>query len=152
MEGLGLQERGYNLFVANGVFDHARNVGELEMMWRNCARFLKLGGRVFANRNNPTSRAARDGKYGVQLGDFRPLSNGEGFSYRYRMLTSPPLEFESMALDSYHTGSMEIPGKFFEGFENVPWEETEVVKRDPEFWREYLEDPILYIFTARKRT
>lgn len=139
----------YDLVIANGVFDHAHNVEELDMMWRNCALYLKPGGMVVANRNNPKSKAAASGKYGVKLGDFEEFLGG--FSYRYRMMTEPPLEFESTALDAYYTGSLEVPGKYFEGFEDVPWEETEVVKMDVEFWREYLEDPILYIFTARKK-
>ncbi|KAK4500251.1 hypothetical protein PRZ48_008440 [Zasmidium cellare] len=147
LEYLGLGP--YDLVIANGVFDHARNVGELEMMWGNCARYLKAGGVIIANRNNPKAKAAGSGKYGVKLGGFEEFEGG--FSYKYRMLTEPPLEFESMALDAYNTGSKEVSGKFFEGFEYVRCEETEVVKRDPEFWREYLEDPILYIFTARKK-
>jgi hypothetical protein len=54
-------------------------------------------------------------------------------------------------LDDYFSGSLKIPGKFFRDFQNVPWEETAVVKSDPEFWKGYLSDPILYIFVARKR-
>jgi hypothetical protein len=67
------------------------------------------------------------------------------------MITDPPLKFESIALDVYFSGSLEIPSKFFRDFQNVPWEETPVVKADPEFWKQYLADPLLYIFTARKR-
>lgn len=147
LQHLGLGQ--YDLVIANGVFDHAHDVEELDMMWRNCALYLKPAGMVIANRNNPKSKAAASGQYGVKLGDFEEFP--AGFSYRYRMMTEPPLEFESMALDTYFTGSREVPGKYFEAFEVVPWEQTEVVKKDPEFWREYLEDPILYILTARKK-
>lgn len=138
----------YDMVIANGVFDHAHNDQELEMMWRNAAAYLKPGGRLVANRNNPKSKAARDGKYGVTLSDFTPFPGG--LSFRYRMATDPPLVFQSFALDSYYTGSLEIPAKFFTDFQNVPWEETPVVKADLEFWKEYLDDPILYIFTARR--
>lgn len=138
----------YDMVIANGVFDHAHNVEELEMMWRNAATYLKPGGRLVANRNNPKSKAAAAGKYGVTLSDFQPFLGG--LSFRYRMATSPPLVFESYALDVYYTGSLEVPGKFFENFQNVPWEETPIVKADSNFWKEYLDDPILYIFTARK--
>jgi SAM-dependent methyltransferase len=139
----------YELVIANGVFDHASNAQELEMMWRNAAAYLKPGGLLVANRNNPLSQAATQGKYGVTLTDFRDFPGG--MSFRYRMATEPPLNFESIALDVYYSGSSEIPGKFFTEFQNIPWEETPVVKADPEFWKEYLEDPILYIFTARKK-
>ncbi|KAF2166512.1 hypothetical protein M409DRAFT_66551 [Zasmidium cellare ATCC 36951] len=147
LEHLGLGP--YDLVIANGVFDHAQNVEELEVMWRNCAKYLKSGGLVIANRNNPKSKAAASGKYGVQLGKFEEFEGG--FSYKYRMLMEPPLEFESMALEPYYGGSEEISGKYFEGFKAVPWEETEIVRSNPDFWKEYLEDPILYIFTAKKK-
>lgn len=137
----------YDLVIANGIFDHAHNAEELEGMWCNAAAYLKPGGRVIANRNNPLSRAAANGKYGVMFTDFREFPGG--ISYRYCMATEPPLEFESIALDVY-SGSLEIPGKFFEDFKNVPWEDTPAVKVDPDFWKEYLADPILHIFEARK--
>lgn len=138
----------YDMVIANGIFDHAHNIEELEMMWRNAAAYLKPGGRLIANRNNPLSRSATDGKYGVVFTDFQYFPGG--LSFHYRTTTDPQLDFESLALDAYSTGSLEIPGKFFKDFQNVPWEETSVVKADPEFWRSYLNDPILYIFTARK--
>ncbi|RMD44891.1 hypothetical protein DV735_g138, partial [Chaetothyriales sp. CBS 134920] len=141
----------YDMVIANGIFDHAHNAEELETMWYNSAAYLKPGGRLIANRNNPLSTAATTGgKYGVRFTDFRDFPGG--FSYRYRTTTTDPLlVFESIALDVYYSGSLEIPRKFFTDFQNVPWEDTPVVKADPEFWKEYLSDPILYIFTARKR-
>lgn len=147
LDHLGLGS--FDLVVANGIFDHATSEEELEMMWRNAAAYLKPGGKLIANRNNPRSKAAREGKYGVVFEDFREFEGG--VKYRYRMRTEPVLEFESYALDVYYGGSLEIPGKFFGEFENVEWRDTEVVSRDMEFWREYLEDPILFIFTARKK-
>lgn len=138
----------YDMVIANGIFDHAHNADELEGMWCNAAAYLKPGGRLVANRNNPQSKCAAHGKYGVILGDFEHFPGG--FSYRYCIKTDPPLEFQSIALESYYTGSLEIPGKFFTDFQNVSWEETPVVKANLEFWRDYLADPILYIFTARK--
>ena len=138
----------YDMVIANGVFDHAHNIEELEMMWRNTAAYLKPGGRVVANRNYPLSKAASDGKYGVKFTDFQNFPGG--LSFRYRMMTDPPVVFESNALDAYYSGSLEVPGKFFTDFQNVPWEDTPVVKADPEFWKSYLAEPILYIFTARK--
>ena len=138
----------YDIVIANGIFDHAHQAEELEAMWSNAAAYLKPGGRLVANRNNPYSKAATTGKYGVTLDNFRKFEGGVAF--QYRMATEPPLVFESIALDVYYSGSLEIPGKYFEDFRNMSWEETPVVKADPEFWKEYLEDPILFIFTARK--
>lgn len=138
----------YDMVIANGIFDHAHNAEELEGMWRNAAAYLKPEGRLVANRNNPESKVAADGKYGVTLSDFKHFSGG--FSYRYRMDTNPPLEFESVALDVYYSGLLTVPEKFFEKFRNVSWAETPVVKADPGFWKAYLDDPVLFIFTARK--
>jgi SAM-dependent methyltransferase len=138
----------YDMVIANGIFDHAHDEAELEGMWANAAAYLKEGGKIVANRNDPFSRAAREGKYGVRFTDFEEVEGG--VRYHYRTVTEPSLDFESWALEAYVKKPFEIAGRFFEGFENVDWEETEVVKRDREFWREYLEEPILYIFTARK--
>lgn len=138
----------YDMVIANGIFDHAQNDEELEAMWRNSAAYLKPGGRLLANRNNPMSETAKHGTYGVIFTDFQNFPGG--LSFRYRTTTDPPLNFKSIALNSYYSGSLDIPGKFFEDFQNVPWDETPVVKADVEFWTPYLRDPILYIFTARK--
>jgi SAM-dependent methyltransferase len=138
----------YDMVIANGLFDHAHNVEELEAMWRNAAAHLKPGGRLIANRNNPHSSAAAHGKYGVTFADFRNFEGG--LTFQYRMATTPPLVFESIALDAYYNGSLAIPGQFLTDFQNVPWAETPVVKADFDFWTDYLADPILYIFTAKK--
>lgn len=139
----------YDMVVANGIFDHAHDVEELEKMWYNAAAYLKSGGCLIANRNNPLSRAAVSGKYGVTFTDFQDFPGG--LSFKYRTTTNPPLDFQSIALKEYYTGSLEIPEKFFQDFQFVPWEETPLVKADPEFWKSYLSDPILYIFAARKK-
>ncbi|KAK8076080.1 methyltransferase protein [Apiospora phragmitis] len=87
--------------------------------------------------------------YGVVFEDFRDFPGGVAF--RYRALTDPPLVFQSNALEAHYSGSFEIPGKYFEGFQNVPFEETPLVKADMDFRKMYLDQPILYIFTARKK-
>ena len=138
----------YDMVIANGIFDHAHDAEELETMWHNAAAYLEPGGRLIANRNNPFSQSATHGKYGVTFSDFQHFPGG--LVFRYRMATDPPLDFASTALDVYYSGSLEIAKKFFQDFQNVPWEETPVVKADPDFWKSYLADPILYIFTARK--
>jgi SAM-dependent methyltransferase len=92
----------YDMVIANGIFDHARNAEEMEMVWRNAAKYLKPGGRLVANRNNPHLKAAREAKYGVTFTDFQNLPGGLSFSYR--MATSPPLIFKSTALDCYYSG------------------------------------------------
>lgn len=139
----------YDLVIANGIFDHAHDVEELEAMWRNAAIHVKPKGCVVANRNNPSSKAATEGKYGVYFNNFKEIPGG--FSYDYNMQTTPPLRFQSMALETYSSGSLHIPGQFFAGFQNVPWTETPIVKAGPSFWATYLEDPILYIFTASRK-
>jgi hypothetical protein len=53
-------------------------------------------------------------------------------------------------LDIYTSGSLEIPGKYFTEFQHVPFMETPIVKADPEFWKLYLDHPILHILTAKK--
>ena len=48
----------------------------------------------------------------------------EACPFGNRTTTDPPLVFESTALEAYYSGSLEIPGKFFKDFQNVPWEEN----------------------------
>jgi SAM-dependent methyltransferase len=138
----------YDMVIANGIFDHARNLQELKGMWHNAAAYLKPGGRLIANRNNPLSPAAADGKYGVKFTNFQNFP--EGLAFRYSILTDPPLEFDLTPLETYYSGSLEIPGKYFKDFQNVSFEQTPVVREDPGFWKSYLDQPILFIFTAKK--
>ncbi|KAK7909192.1 hypothetical protein PG985_015070 [Apiospora marii] len=141
----------YDMVIANGIFEHAQNLQEFEAMWRNAAAYLKPGGRLVSNRNDPRSAAALgDGKYGVVFDNRVDLD--DRITFQYRALTEPPLVFESNALEAHYSGSFEIPGRYFENFQKVPFEETPVVRADREFWRGYVEDPILYIFTARKKS
>ncbi|KAK7990565.1 hypothetical protein PG990_014845 [Apiospora arundinis] len=139
----------YDMVIANGIFEHAHDEQEFEAMWRNAAAYLKPGGLVVSNRNDPHSPAAVDGKYGVVFDSFRDVPGG--LAFRYRALTDPPLVFQSTALEAHYSGTFKIPGKHFEDFKNVPFEETPIVKADMEFWKLYLDQPILYIFTARKK-
>ena len=138
----------YDMVIANGIFEHAHNIEELEAMWYNAAAYLKPGGRLVYNRNNPRSPAATDGKYGVIFTDFQNFPGG--LAFRYNVPTDPPLEFDLTVLEAHSSGSLEIPGMYFDNFQNVPWEKTPVVKADPGFWRMYLDEPILYISTARR--
>lgn len=141
----------YDMVIANGVLDHARTRAELETMWANAAAYLKPGGRLVVNRNDPHSPAARDGRYGVVFRDVRATPGGVALRYCVPS-TTPPLEFDLTVLEEHYSGSLAIPSRFFTDFENVPWEETAVVKEDPEFWALYLQQPILFIITAKKRS
>ena len=108
----------YDMVIANGIFDHAYNVEELETMWHNAAAYLRPGGRLIANRNDPLSKSAAHGKYGVTFTDFYDVTGG--MCFRYRTTTDPLLDFESTALEAYYSGSLKIPEKFFKDFQNVP--------------------------------
>ncbi|KPI35196.1 uncharacterized protein AB675_10137 [Cyphellophora attinorum] len=141
----------YDMVIANGIFDHAQSKAELRAMWANAARFLKPGGRVVANRNDPFSQAVGDGVYGVKFTDFERLENDEGWRYTYRVVDTD-LVFESYALDCYVNDHTEVAREFCEDFETVRWEKTAVVRSDMAFWATYLQHPILYIFTATKRS
>ncbi|KAK8007291.1 hypothetical protein PG989_001281 [Apiospora arundinis] len=45
----------YDMVIANGIFEHAHDEQEFEAMWRNAAAYLKPGGLVVSNRNDPHS-------------------------------------------------------------------------------------------------
>ncbi|KAF2673338.1 hypothetical protein BT63DRAFT_153696 [Microthyrium microscopicum] len=104
---------------------------------------------MIANQNNSLSKSAAHGKSGVVFTDLEKFT--EGLKLPYRTTTNPPLDFESIALQVHFTGALEIPRKFFEALQNVLWEETPTVMACHDFWKSYLADPILYIFSARKK-
>lgn len=76
-----------------------------------------------------------------------------GQKYRYEILQEGrPINFEGTSLEVMYSGSTEIPEKY--GLTDIriqPYEETAAVKADPAFWEEFLKNPQMAVFTARKK-
>ncbi|KAI4865317.1 S-adenosyl-L-methionine-dependent methyltransferase [Hypoxylon rubiginosum] len=142
----------YDLVMANWVLDHAASVADLEGMWRNVASHLKPGGRYVGVRSgDPYAACVAEGKYGMRYKDFKPVPGGVLF--RYEVSTVPPIDIEASSWEVSYSGSTEMHEKFGLGeVEIEPYENTEEVKRNPEFWKLFLENPALVVVKARKLT
>ncbi|KAK7956420.1 uncharacterized protein PG986_005642 [Apiospora aurea] len=117
---LPLQEEGtYDLVIAAWVFDHARDRAEYDGMWRNCAVYLKPGGRFVGIRMGDPRAPTLDRRYGVYMKDFEETP--DGLSYRYVIQLDPPLEFEASTLNVSMAGSYEVPERYgITDFETEP--------------------------------
>lgn len=149
---LPLRENGYDVVMGNWIFSYADSMELLEGMFQNIVDYLKPGGRFVGVRDaNPKGAALTSGKYGAIYKDLKEYPGG--VRYRCVLLCTPPIEFESSPLEVVYSGSTELHEKFgLTDVEIVPCESTEVVQKDPEFWKEFLEKPCLAVVKAVKKT
>ncbi|KAK4505068.1 hypothetical protein PRZ48_003031 [Zasmidium cellare] len=141
---------GYDVVMVIWAFDHARTMQALEGMWQNVSYYLKPGGRFVGVRvSNPRGKGAQSGDYGARFENVEEIA--DGVKYDCVVLTKPPFSFEATSMETSYTGSFEIPQKFgLSDFEYVQAEDTEIVKKDPAYWKTFLEDPHFRAFTAKK--
>ncbi|ERF77058.1 hypothetical protein EPUS_09081 [Endocarpon pusillum Z07020] len=148
---LPLHENGYDVVMANWIFSHADSMEVLEGMFRNVVGYLKPGGRFVGVRDsNPTSPAILNAKYGAMYKWVKKIPGGVKFLVM--LSCTPPIEFEGAALEIIYSGSTEMHERFgLTDVEVVPYESTEVVQKDPEFWKLFLERPNLAVVKASKK-
>ena len=147
---LPLREEGYDVVMANWVLDYAETPDMLEAMWRNAVGHLKSGGLFVGIRcANPHSVNLKTGKYGVLLKRLEPVPGG----VKYMVQTcDPPVEIEAVALEVLCSGSHEVYEKAgLTNIETVPYESAEVVRKDMEFWKDFIEDPFFAVVKAVKK-
>ncbi|KUI67986.1 hypothetical protein VM1G_11522 [Cytospora mali] len=121
---LGL-ETSYDVVLANWVFDHADSIEVLERIFGSTTSYLKPGGRLICvHIENLRSPLLSVNKYG----------------------------FSGSSLENLYGESFQIYEKFgLENAQRIPLEDTELVRNDMEFWKEFVEQPILRFVTAQKR-
>lgn len=148
---LPLHESGYDVVMANWIFSHADSMEVLEGMFRNVVGYLKPGGRFVGVRDaNPTSPAMLNGKYGATYKWVKEIPGGVKFLVVLHC--TPPVEFEGASLEIIYSGSTEMYESFgLTDVEVVPYQSTEVVQKDPEFWKLFLERPNLAVTKAAKK-
>ncbi|KAI8624292.1 S-adenosyl-L-methionine-dependent methyltransferase [Xylariaceae sp. FL1651] len=141
----------YDLVMANWVFDHAGSVAMLEGMWRNVAAYLKPGGRFLGARcGNPRAPAMATGELGVLFKDFEDIPGGVKYRYAFKALA---LDVEATSMETSYSGSTEMHEKY--GLVDVqiePYENTEIVKQNPEIWKSFLEEPGVAVVKAVKKS
>jgi len=142
----------YDVVMANWVFDHANTEDDLRGMWANIASSLKPGGKFLGVRcvsSGFNADHVSNGKYGVKFDDFKEIPGGARCTII--ILNDPPTIFESTTMADSYNMTNDIPkGLGMIDFEIVPAEKAEVIKSDPEFWKEYLEAPHFAVVTAKR--
>ncbi|KAI6383226.1 hypothetical protein MCOR25_000147 [Pyricularia grisea] len=144
---LGLAEKSYDLVMGNWVFSFADSLEMVEGVFRNITAHLKPGGRFVGVRDNDPWSPALDGRYGGSCRQLQRIPGG--VRYRCVLHLTPPVEFDGACLETIYSGSEELWRRFgFAGLETVPYEQAEVVQKDAEFWRMFLDRPNLAVVIA----
>lgn len=151
---LRYKEEGYDMVMANWLFDHAGSLDVLDGMMRSCVAYLKPGGRFIGTRlyHSAVTPASENGKYGVTHKVHKHVPGGVAFCYKFHV--DPPVEFEAGALEvTYDPRKM---GEFHEKYglvdtqverlENASW-----IRSDPDYWKLFLEQPNFAVVKAKKR-
>ncbi|KAJ4297313.1 hypothetical protein N0V88_004231 [Collariella sp. IMI 366227] len=128
--------------------DAAKSLAHLPLRGEGPGRFVGI------RTSNPESSSARSGKYGVVLKEHRRIPGGVKFVVVVD--GDPPVEFEAGCPDVLRSKGLEAKGlKPYKRFgltevEFMPFEAAAVVQRDPEFWKDYVEDPFAVVVRAVK--
>jgi SAM-dependent methyltransferase len=140
----------YDVVMANWVFDHAGNVGVLEGMWENIAKYLKPGAMFLGIRAEDPRGPALTGQYGVRNKNIKEIPGGIG--YTVEMLNDPVWEFEATSMEISFSGSFEMHEKYgLKDVSVVPYANTDAVRKDPEFWQLFLEHPPFAVVQGYKK-
>ncbi|KAM6507045.1 hypothetical protein FALCPG4_018435 [Fusarium falciforme] len=148
-EQLDLPQHGYDIVMANWVFDHAASMSDLKNMWENVIAGLKPGGKLIGVRaKSVRAEYMSYGKYGVTFTDIKEIPNG--LKYKVGCVTQPPFSFEATSMESSYSLSDDIARELgLVDFQVCRPEDTEIVKNDLEFWGDYIKDPNFVVVMAR---
>jgi hypothetical protein len=137
--------------MANWIFSFAHSMEVLEGMFRTVVGYLKLGGRFVGVRDaDPRSPALENDKYGGTCKWVKDFPGG--VQYLCVLQLAPPIEFEGASLEVICSGPTEMHERFgLTDVEVVPYESAEVVQKDPDFWKLFLERPSLAVVKAVKK-
>ncbi|KAI3397029.1 hypothetical protein diail_11264 [Diaporthe ilicicola] len=138
----------YDIVQANWVFDHAENIESLERMFTNAVTYLRPGGRFICVHNvNPESPNLKGTKYGTSYSDIEKIPGG--VKYMVTLYGNPPVKFGGASLEVLCSGSLAIHEKFgLVDAKVVPIEDLKIVKEDPGFWKDCVDEPIIQFVTA----
>lgn len=148
---LPLREGGYDVVMANWVFDHASSIDMLEGMFRNIVTYMKPGGRFVGVRIAGGGYFSGDvSRYGITVKNAEEIPGGR--RYKVVMKTTPQVEFAGTSLEVTYSGSTEIYEKSgLSHVEIIPPETAQAVQADPDFWKSFLEKPWFAVVKAVKK-
>lgn len=141
---LRYKQQGYDMVMANWLFDHAGSPEILEGMIKSCVAYLKPGGVFIGTRiyNSTQTPGSKDGKYGVTYKDHVKIPGGVAF--RYKLHVDPPIEFEAASMEvTYDPSKMnEFHSRYgLEATQVEPFEKAPCIMSDLEYWKLFLELP-----------
>jgi hypothetical protein len=121
-------------------------------MWENIAASLKPGGTflgIRVIRPGIWAEHVKEGKYGAKYEDIEKIPGGVRCIVVFK--TEPLFSFEGTMMEDSYGMINEIPRQLgLTDFETIPVDEMEVITKDPEFWKEHLDEPLFAVITARK--
>ena len=143
----------YDIVMANWVFDHAHTVDDLRGMWLNITTSLKPGAKFIGIRAIAPGCFAehntKEGKYGCLRTDIKQIPGG--VECKATLLTNPPFTVGVTLMEDCYKMIDDIPRQLgLTDFGTVPDIESDVVKSDPKFWKDHLEEPGFAVVTARR--
>ncbi|KAK7747865.1 hypothetical protein SLS53_001116 [Cytospora paraplurivora] len=144
-------ETSYDIVLANWVLDHAGSEEDLHQMLTNATAYLKPGGRfVCVHTRDPRNPVYKTKKYGITLSNIEHMPGG--LKYWVTLYgTDPPAEFSGTSLEVLYKETFELCEKFgLVDLQVVPFGDAQLVRNDAEFWKEWVEQPTMEFFTARK--
>ncbi|KAI3398717.1 hypothetical protein diail_8756 [Diaporthe ilicicola] len=151
---LRFKDAGYDMVMANWLFDHAGSMETLDGMFRSVVAYLKPGGRFVGTRviHGHTSPAATLGKYGYIYKDFEEIPGG--VAYRYILHVSPPVQYDGASMEVTYNPDLisEFHTKYgLEETELEPSESAKCLRDDPEYWKLFIDRPSMAVVKARKK-
>lgn len=151
---LRFKEEGYDMVMANWLFDHAGSMDTLDGMFRSVVAYLKPGGRFVGTRviNGHTSPAATTGKYGYTYKDFEDIP--DGVAYRYVLHVTPPVAYDGASMRVTYAPALisEFHAKYgLEDTELEPFESAQCLRDDPDYWNLFIASPSMAVVKARKK-
>ncbi|KAK7699817.1 hypothetical protein SLS64_011429 [Diaporthe eres] len=151
---LRFKEQGYDMVMANWLFDHAGSMDTLDGMFRSVVAYLKPGGRFVGTRviHGHTSPAATTGKYGYIYKDFEEVPGG--MAYRYTLYVDPPVSYDGASMEVTYNPALvsEFHARYgLEDTELEPSGSASCTREDPEFWKMFIDRPSMAVVKARKK-
>lgn len=119
-------------------------------MWKNVQAHCKPGGKLVNIRvTEYEPEYLKRGKYGIYFDDYREIPGGIRYMVNY--LTKQPFAHEGTSMKESYSLSNEIAHRHgFSDLHVIPPGDTDVAKKDPEFWKEFIEHPNFVVVTATK--
>ena len=163
LKDLAGQEQGFDLVMANFLFNYAKTEDEMQRMWNNVANYLIPGGHFVGltqTLGEIPDHTENTGKYGMKV---KLLETNEGCDKQHMTFsTEPKVEFETFMIRDQKIWERTAAKAGLEGLKFAAYEAKHIPTdmQDEKgstlleygYWRDILEEPWNLIMTATKAT